>query len=574
MPGVGVSPVNIATLRSGVSVGAFDFYVDSVNGSDSNTGRTPEKALRSLTALKNKLATVSGDVQLGIAYGSDWRDILDLRTRSGVTAMPYGDPGLGMPRARCDDILNNASWQDSTQRGDANTAVYSQLVTWTGTNSYPGIWEDGVIYTYVASIALCQATAGTFFLPTLNTSLGANGSTQIMYIHPFGNTNAKTDGKVREFTTRDYAFICGDNGHFKNLYGYRGAGAYGSIKMGDNAHMERCLGAEGVKHDLLINSGHHDTNVAWIKAQSYTGKIGIEAYRDNGSGYSVQFTNCVAVSEITTFIETGIGGHTSGLPFDSWTLDGCSLQGCAMVQADVKNVTVRRTKLDKGYLHTESEGAGGSSLVQDTWIVHVPTITNFHFSIRVIGSNPATIEGTRAYFTADQYDNGLIYWETATGAVTLKRNVIVDNQNGTTRRRVFFGGGPTTNATFTGNIVDSRGTNPAAQEVYAIWMTPTGATWASNNNVWRDAVANSNCLRFLLEGASYLLPSTYFTAVRPGREANSVNTNPQITGAAAFDFTVNAVGMPANSGLERDPTCQNYTAIPASLAAAQAWLLS
>ncbi len=68
--------------------------------------------------------------------------------------------------------------------------------------------------------------------------------------------------------------------------------------------------------------------------------------------------------------------------------------------------------------------------------------------------------------------------------------------------------------------------------------------------------------------------ATNFTAVRPTNDALSVNVDPGVTNPAAGDFTLTGTGLPTGIGLQRDPTCQLYTPIPADVAAAEAWLLA
>jgi hypothetical protein len=97
------------------------------------------------------------------------------------------------------------------------------------------------------------------------------------------------------------------------------------------------------------------------------------------------------------------------------------------------------------------------------------------------------------------------------------------------------------------------------------FVTPTetdrNAYWPGG---FRDPKMVSN-------NTAYDTVAAYFTAVRPGIEANSLVVNPLLTDPANGDFTSGQAGLPANCGLERPNI--TYTPIPASAAAAEAWIL-
>lgn len=560
-----------ATQQPAFRPDLFDLYVDSVGGSDANNGNSAATPVQTLATAQTKALAKGSGVKIALKYGSAWREKLDLSTLNYVHVEGYGNTADGLPMARCDDVITG--WLSSVDRGDANTLVYSKSVTWVGAANFPLAWEDGNAYTYVASVALCQATAGTFYLPTLSTTLGAPGNTQILYVHPYGDTNAQTDGKLREFTTRDYAFVAKDNCIFKHLFGYRGSGQYGALYLGDDALMESCLGAEGVRHDMLINSGRFYRCVGWITNRAYTDKISIEGFRASGAGKTVAFDTCIVVSSTgTVFPETGIGGHTGGVAFDAWTMTNCSVKGCVMGAAgNVTSLTITRAKLDHARIKHTGTGAASTLTIIDPWIVGIQTVLGASFSIQPLGC-VWSIDGLRTYIT-ESYANGLIVPQTNTNAGTLTGSVIVDALAATARRRMLYGDA-NTKWTSNLNVFKTTGANTAGNEPFVYWNNSGGtATHAANNNVYHATNASFG-INFIVNSVTYNTVAAYFTAMRPGNDANSVNVDPAVVDPANGNFTLSGVGLPAGIGLQRDPTCQLYTPIPADLAAAKAWLLA
>lgn len=543
--------------------GGFSLYVDSVNGDDGANGLTEDTALQTLTAAETAALAYGNGVRVGLRYGSEWRDRLQLRTLTNVVVGAYGDRSDGLPVVRCDDVLSGG-WADSTDRADANTNVYSQSVSWSGANAlWLACWEDGARLNWASSLANCQSTPGSFYIATGNALSAASNSPQTLYIHPRGSTNAKSDGKVYEWASRDCAIGVGDDSTVRRVWAQRSPGASGGIVGGKRCLAEDCIGSGGVVHDILLASGVQRRCIGWIEhIDSRVTPLSLEFFTSDGTGLSGRWENCVVVS---VGGGNSFGGHTNASTFyDAWELVGCSAKDAAIGGTDLISLTIERPYLINSGISVNPNGAGGSCVVTDPWIVRNNSATRGR--IQPNGSNPFTIDGMRAFTSAG--DDRLIGHTAGSNLLTLTRSVLVDDADATIRRQLVWIGGASQSAVIDGVIFVGSGANAFTMENRAFWNN--GGTLTSGDNVFNPNT-NFNC-NVRLGGTEYNTPAAYLAAVQPGSEIGSVVADPQLVDPANGNFTAQASGLPA-AGLERDPTCQNYTPIPASLAAAEAWIL-
>jgi hypothetical protein len=479
-----------------------------------------------------------------------------------VTVAAYGSTADGLPIIRCTDILTG-SWANSTDRADANTNVYSRSVTWTGENAlWLSVWEDSARLAWASSIANCQSTPGSFYIATGNLLSAASNSPQTLYVHPKASTNANSDGKVYEWSARDCGVRVGDDSTVRRIWCKQSPGAAGGIVGGERCLAEDCIGEGGVVHDILLASGTQRRCIGWINyIDSRITPLSLEFYTNIATGLSGLWENCVVVS---VGGGTAFGGHSGGSTFyDMWRLTGCSVQGAAIGGTDVIDIEMDRLKLVNAGISVNANGTGGSCTVTDPWIHR--TVSSSYARTQLNGVNPMTVDGLRAFTSTS--DDRLINHTVGASLLTLTRSVLVDDADATFRRQMVWIGS-SSSADFDGNIFAGSGSNAFTAENRAFWNN--GGTLTSANNVFNPNT-NFNC-NVRIGSTEYNTPGAYLTAVQPGNEVGSVVADPQLADPANGDFTASGSGLPA-AGLERDPTCQNYTPIPADLAAAQAWLL-
>lgn len=560
----------MVTLASASNWNA-DIFVASAgadgNASDSNDGQGPSRPFATLSAAQTAATNIGNGVRIGLTYGSKWRETLDLRSVNNVTVQAHGNRAKGLPEINGSDEIVGA-WDDSTDRGgDGFSNVYSQSYSWdTRDPSWLAAWENDVRLVWAASISECNNTPGSFYIPTAAGQ--TTDSPQTLYVHPYGSTNPNNDNKKYEAVKRPVGLWVGDNSLVKHLRGLRCGINRGHITSGDNTRLIGCIGHDHVRHEILLWSGRMDYCVGWTDHNdNRAGQILLEFARDNAAGYKGHWENCVSVS--TGSVVDGFGGHggADGEIYDSWTLNRCALKGTRLGGDSVKNVYVDKLFVEDGAISVNSEGDGRTDVIDPYFRITSDTgVTPF----RIVSTpNPYTVDGLRAYLTDFPNDRFLaIYANDAD--VTLENSVIVD-AGGSDRRRSIWDTttGP---ATFdiTRSVLDySRNTASFGQENW-VEINKNDLYTASENIYWPDS---NDKLEFRIEGALYEGASFYLAAQQPSKESGSQAADPQLVDPFNGDFTIGNGSLPSDVGLERDPTCQNYTPIPATLADAEQWIL-
>ncbi len=133
----------------------FDLFVDSVNGSDSNSGATQLLPLQTIAGVQAKLAD---NLAIGFARGSSWREELVI-TKTGLKLGVYGSGA--MPVLRGDDVATG--WNQT----GINTGLYPHVwkVTWArptvpSATEWSGLWANGVRPRLAVTLADLQANGG------------------------------------------------------------------------------------------------------------------------------------------------------------------------------------------------------------------------------------------------------------------------------------------------------------------------------------------------------------------------------------------------------------------------------
>lgn len=224
---------------------SFDWYVDSVSGSDSNDG---SEASPFATSAKVVSVLANGE-SIAFARGGTY-DRLNLASFNTITVAANGEGAL--PIFRSDVEVDPSDWSLSAH-GDAGGVVYE--ISWdhsiTSVISRIGMWVDDVRPTRVASVALCAATPGTFYSPS-DGSLPSNDPCTIYY-HPTGSTNPTSDGKVVDITLVGQGITHGANCNISDVYGLRNAHDNGSIWTDENGSVwNRMFCDDGTKHNCLL----------------------------------------------------------------------------------------------------------------------------------------------------------------------------------------------------------------------------------------------------------------------------------------------------------------------------------
>ncbi|BDG07602.1 hypothetical protein [Anaeromyxobacter paludicola] len=273
------------------------FYVDSVNGSDSNDGLKPSTALATIAAVKAKPLSVGGTVYL--ARGGYWREELSsLPIGTSVAAFGQG----ARPVLDGADVAANAGF---TKTG-GYTNVYQ--VTWTSSladsaKTKISVWEDGARLVRATSIANCDATPGSFYAVVSGTG------TDTVYVNAVGSTAVPSDGHLYEISRRNFGLSGAIGGTEVSVHTRRQGHNNGSLLNYGTAR--DCVAEDGTVHNFW-NAGTAEDCIAW-KNEGYASAGAATmfvTYSDYGDGGAV-YRRCKAIAS-TPSGTLGFYFHTSG----------------------------------------------------------------------------------------------------------------------------------------------------------------------------------------------------------------------------------------------------------------------
>lgn len=166
------------------------WFVDSVNGLDTNSGTSKTEPLKTIAALLAK-TIATGDC-IGLAAGSHWRETITIPA-DRVIVGSYGSGDA--PIIDGADIATG--WvQDGTH---TNTYTISDTMPDDQVNVNQCVWEDGEPLDKVASAAACNSTPGSFYYSTITANVAYT-----IYIHPTDSTDPATNGKTYEISKRKF----------------------------------------------------------------------------------------------------------------------------------------------------------------------------------------------------------------------------------------------------------------------------------------------------------------------------------------------------------------------------------
>jgi len=309
-------------------------YTDPVSGDDGNDGtRSAPKltlpavgsgntyALKGSTVLEQQIALTSSPDSAIVGY----RGLATIDGAGDVTETWYQPDAGTYPNVWAIDVTHGFSL----------------------TSGRLMVWEDGAMLLRKTSIAGVNTTAGTYYSPNDN---NFTIPTVILYIHATGSGNPNTNGKAYERTKRTYGIYGGYGTGLrcsvsKIITGRQGNND-GSLVLGKDSLIDRCVCYDGHKHNALQESGLCQ-NSAFINAQPETSYLHV-FYSAVSTGLIASMTNCMFVGQENGL--RGVGGiychDNSGLSYDLHTVRGCMLAnvsdgvGSTAVEFDAKGVYI------------------------------------------------------------------------------------------------------------------------------------------------------------------------------------------------------------------------------------------
>lgn len=306
----------------GSGAASAQFYVDSVNGNDANSGTTAAKAKRTIAGLIAGAPMVVGNA-INLAKGSTWRERLTVPVNS-ITVQAYGsgnDPVLD-----CSDAIASNAWTKTANR----TNVYEVPVAVEGTYNAgaanrAGVWCNGVRLVVVADLATCDSTAGSVF----PSSIASN--TPTYYVHAPGSTDPRSDGKTYEYAARSTAIdtFSRTGCVIRGIATKRPYQSYGSITLGVNCQAIDCRASEGNRHNVFLRAGASCIRVTADEAYD-AGLVTLFVYYESvANGENLTYTDCVArMTTASPGGSLGYYGHAGSGDFGTATYTRCTAPGC------------------------------------------------------------------------------------------------------------------------------------------------------------------------------------------------------------------------------------------------------
>lgn len=512
--GLGVShdPIVFAPL--------YDIYIDSVNGNNANDGLTAETAKRTLSEV-----VLADRMRVGLACGSHFHEMFEASGFNNLAIAAYGEGRK--PIVDCADEVG--TWTKTVGR----TSVYQQTISHeVSDQNYLSLWEDGVRPVWVASVALCDATAGTWFTPTAD----ATGSSTI-YVHPYDSTDARSDGKLYEMSMRNYAVTLGSSGIMRDIHTRRNGHNNGSTIIGTGARAYNCIFEDGVKHNAFGggNTEFHGCisyKSDWPTRDNATMFV---AYADNAHNMTALFENCVAIGDpaVANFAidhatdVTGFYAHTSGIGTSNWlkvTHRNCTVLHCGSGYSVAECEEWQHINSRAEGCHNGLSTAADLAVLTDIWIAStalVPCPRSL-----VAGGGAVIIDGARIY--NDNTDNEtMLVMIFGDDPFTMTNSVLYRDAGETN-----YGYGlrcmtDTSEITFTNNIV-YLAQDTADQAAIKFFNDST-----IDNNVY----GISPTLDYQYGTDSYANWAAYRAAL-PQFDVHSVNADPLLGDVANGDFSI------------------------------------
>lgn len=487
---------NLLTLWGGAD---FTYYVDSVNGSDSNNGLSPATAKQTIAGLP----TLAAGDSVGLARGSSWNEQLTI----SVANIRVGAYGSGAkPVLDASDVHNSGWVQDGTF-----TNCWSKSITFTSYEAAGRItvFEDGAFLAKRTTLADCNANPGSYYASNFSPT-GA----QTVYIHPSGSGNPNTNGKEYRVPVRAHAIDAhGQAGVILDgIEARRGFHKDGAIKTGDDSVVRGCVANYGTIHNLYVGEGSLIENCT-VKYALFTGESNayIVANKTSPTGKPVTLRNNVVGEDVYNSTATGFychnnSGNASQL-FGAVLLEDNTWQniGVAITAFHIPSLTANREIFNDVRMAVRGDAAVVYELNDCTY-------TNLVQQARYAqaNANGCTIRLNRCTLSTPLVYDGLLYMFNRSGETFEVRECRFTLTGNTGNRWGLWVNGTSPNATL--RLYDTDWIGEWA--TYEIdFGANTGATFEGDRNCYPTS------FRARINSTDYLTLAAWQTAT--GQDANS-----------------------------------------------------
>lgn len=495
---------------------AYNYYVDSVNGSDSNPGTSPALAFQNITALP----TITAGKTVALADNSYWRQQLTINA-ANVTVTNYGSGAL--PILDGSDIIPNANFTKTAGYSNVyNTATTTFLMG--GASAWVNMWETGApgdnatgqFLANATSIASVDSTACSYYIPTMTSSFMPTA--EPMYIHSCDGSSPITNGYKYEFANRAAGLLMtGLAGNVSNIEGRKSAGNDGPLAFegdGNSYVINGVIARDGGKHNLRASGGSIVENSVLID-EYYPAVGGLLVFFDqNGSGLPItssgnifQLDQNVPGNSIPSIIShTGAGLLGAATSTNDWFIQKNATT--AMTGISFSGVPSVSISGDYGSGVNAAIAVGATTTLINSQFYNNPTqpVTNSGF-LQYLAAVPATLSND--LFCGSAYNQ----FVSATGQAGASLNLNNVKMFVTGAASFYFLGFINSNTSLALTVNNSDfGSADGNRDVY--YLTGSGATFAGgqsgNANIYESPLTN-----FELNGTSTSTLSGWQSMVSP-----------------------------------------------------------
>ena len=505
---------NIATSSNQTfTTAAYNYYVDSVNGSDANTGTSPASAFRNLTALP----TINSGQSVGLAAGSYWRQTLAIGTGSplvnNVTVAMYGTGSK--PVLDGADIISTGDWSKT----GGFTNLYQATEPLPGSTNWVNVFENGSFLQNVASQATADATACSYYISDM-TLTGAP-----IYIHTCDGSNPASNGKTYEYTHRSLVLqVWGNNETISNISTKRAAGNNGSLVVlgdGSASYIQGCTADLGGKHNLFAPGGSTVDGCSFTD-EYYPSSGNMLVFFDGvGSGLPVTVKNStfLQTQNITGNVVSAIFTHTG-----SGSLGAMTVSTSTMAATNGSKLSgIGGTNLSSLSINDviASSTANLVSASVNTTLTNSQMVSSYTTTTALIGTAASNITVTVSNTQAclNNIQNGIVVAQNASTSITLAGNTFYVGATQGFPYDVFRSISGSSTLIANNNVLDSGKASAYAWD----FGSQTGVSYTGNNNSY----ALPNLTRWILGGTTYTSFAAWQTA--SGQDSNSTTAGSGIS---------------------------------------------
>lgn len=303
---------------------AESYYVDSVDGDDSNDGLSPDHPFATLSALP----PIQPYTAIYLKRGSHWREQLSTHA-DHVGVFAYGNGP--MPIIDASTVVPKSTF--SLSPGTAQTWQFWWRPAYDQRSDRFVVYEDGVAMRRMATAQEVETTPGSFFAPTPDGSTG----NYLIKIHPSDSSDPGKNASTYEITDRKKALVVGDYAVIRGIHTRRNIHDDGSFVAGVGVDIDGMIVEDGNWHNCVIASGTVRHLYAWKieNGGPYGAGSMVEFYSKRAAGRHIAIIDSAAITELDPRIPdqqaAGFGAHTPHGATPGWrdiTIEGSTCLGC------------------------------------------------------------------------------------------------------------------------------------------------------------------------------------------------------------------------------------------------------